>query len=334
MPENKDKQQEDPVKQAKKLFDSYSAVLTHKLGRQPTLDEIVGAIKVGTVEPSPANPNQAVETLKKQPATSPAASGVGALAAPQMQKAEEPKQDVVQPAQPTIQAQQTQQVDPNAPKIFSLKILYGLKDDGQGNKSPDPANPLFYSDGATRHFDCSTDSWLQQLPEMAQHLMQRPLMHNEQNTDVFSALLHGVIDDGDYMALDQAGMIDERCKKLKDLLGRLDEQYSEFDSFGDTGDTVGLEPVQKTDDDIHQDPHESQIQQNVVDSAAEPVNPDGRDSGDNIQPTIDQPDMSRNSFAELVQNAFGDGVDPRTKEALRRLIQEEIRIIIKEGLPQ
>lgn len=332
MPENKDKT-EDPMKAAKKLFQAYSEVLSHKLGRSPNLDEVVAAIKVGTVEPSPANPNQAVETLKKQPVTSPGASGVGAIATPPMEKAVEPN---AQPVQPMIQTQQPQQIDPSSPKIFSLKILYGLKDDDQGNKSPDPQTPLFYSDGESRHFDCSNDSWIPQLPDIAQHLMQRPLMHDSNNQDAFDALLHGVIDDGDYASLDQAGMIDDRCKKLKNLLGQLDQQYSEYDSFGDAGDTVGLEPVHKTDDDIHQEPHESQIQQSVEDSAADPVNPDGRDSGDDISESskIDQPDMSRNSFAELVSCAFGEGIDPRTKQALQKYIREEIQILLKEGLPQ
>ena len=316
MADDKKEKEVDHAKQAKKLFDSYSAVLEHKLGRQPTLDEIVGAIKAGVVKPSPVNPSNAVETLAKEPATAPASSGVAAIASPSvapMDKAQEPTDLLAPMATPAPEAA--------VPKIFKIQVLYGNKTNEDGSKTPDPQTPLFYTDGQ-RHFDCSTDSWCDQPPEMAQHLMSRPLQHNAENTDVFDCLMHGVMDDEDYAALDQAGMIDQRCKKLRELMGQLSSQHDEYQALS----SGGLEPVQKADDitNLHTD----------EDSAAEPVENFHEQMTGEAPDTINQPDNSTNAFADLINSAFGDGVDPRTKEAIRKMIREEVISVLNEGSPK
>jgi hypothetical protein len=302
------KKEPDHLKEAKKLFDSYSEVLKHKLGRNPTWDEIVSEIKEQKIQPSPANPTQGVETLAKEP-SAPAPTGVPAVA-PAMEKAADK------------QAPATMAPPEGTPKIFRLQILYGLKDDGSGNKQPDPATPLFYTDGQ-RHFDCSTDQWTDQVPEVAQHLMSRPLQHSAENTDLFDALLHGVVDDDDFNALDQAGMVDDRSRKLRELMGNLDSQYGEYSKL-----TSGMEPVEKTD--VYDHLHTSE------DSSADPVQdlPQAYEGREDMQEPINTPQLPTNALADALSGAFGPGVDPRTVEALKRMIRDEVLAILNEGLPK
>jgi hypothetical protein len=220
-----------------------------------------------------------------------------------------PQQDLLAPMAP-------QEVQ--APKVFKLSILYGNKTNDDGSKTPDPLNPLFYTDGQ-RHFDCASDSWCDQAPEMAQHLMSRPLQHSPENTDIFHCIMHGVLDDEDYAALDQAGMIDERCKKLRGLMGKLSGQYEEYDAMA----ANDLEPVQKVDemDHLHTD----------QDSAAQPVESFHEQMTGEVPDTINTPTHSTNAFADAVSAAFGDGVDPRTKEAIRKMIREEVLAVLNES---
>lgn len=104
-----------------------------------------------------------------------------------------------------------QEIDPSEPRILSFKVLYGNN----------PQSPVYYHDPVTNgYFDIHGKDWLNERPALCDHLNEREIG----TTDVFDAILHGVMDDEDYGALEKMELIDDRSRQLWKKLSALSEQ--------------------------------------------------------------------------------------------------------------
>lgn len=190
--ENKTAKPEDASKVLKKLLDAHLLVATNKLGRAPTLDELM----------SMAGQGQSVEDEGKIPV--PEAIDPG-------QAAKEPK---------ILQF-----------KIYyGMGDKKGQ--DGKMGKAADPNKILFYESGDGKVYDTGAQSWLSERPTILDHLPARPLMHDERGQDVLRAIANGVLDDEDYEALDKAHMINDDSKKVFGLYKKasdLNKQMQELE---------------------------------------------------------------------------------------------------------
>jgi hypothetical protein len=103
------------------------------------------------------------------------------------------------------------QIDPNDPRILYFKIYFGRNSE----------NPLYYFDPTTNGwFDTNARQWSENKPPIADHLNERDIG----TTDVFDAILHGVVDDQDYEELHKMNLIDDRSKQLWTKLNSLYSQ--------------------------------------------------------------------------------------------------------------
>lgn len=184
----------DDKKNLKKLLDAHLSVLEHKLGRPPQMSELLSELADG-VESAAAN-----ASTPPADANSNSASGDVNLA------------------------------DPSEPKILGYKVYYGMKlgksPTGEQTRVPDPARPLYYESGDGRCYDAKQHDWCPERPDILDHLQSRPLMFDEQGHDIMSALLHGVMDDDDYQALEQADLLNEHHKKIYTLNKQLQSQMN------------------------------------------------------------------------------------------------------------
>lgn len=102
-------------------------------------------------------------------------------------------------------------IDPTDPRILYFKIYFGRNSE----------NPLYYFDPTTNSwFDTNARAWQDNTPPIAAHLNERDIG----TTDVFDAILHGVVDDEDYEALQKMNLIDDRSRQLWSKLGSLYNQ--------------------------------------------------------------------------------------------------------------
>lgn len=166
-------------KEVKKLVDSYIVILTNKLGRSPTLDELQGAI--------------ADDSDKSNP-------GIQASDVPV------PGRD----QQPPLEASEMRD---DTPRILKLKIYYGMGDGEPDQRKPDPSKILFYEnpdDGSC--YDCQSQQWVMQRPAVLDHLNSRPITAHEK--DIVHSIAHGIMDDRDYDILASSGLIPEVGQNL------------------------------------------------------------------------------------------------------------------------
>ena len=218
----------DESKELKRLLDAHIEVAKARLGRAPSLDDIHQML---TVTHS-ASANQTPVASK------PTESG-------------EPKQQVKSPQGATTELEEGLQKDSTQdpsvlaeselkdPAILGMKVYYGLGSSPDGSeKKPDPNKVLFYESHDGRAYDCNANSWCDQRPPVLDHLASRPIQFNER--DIVAAIAHGVMEDGDFDALDKAQMISETPRKLwglkKKLMGQVQEleksQAANTEEFG------------------------------------------------------------------------------------------------------
>jgi hypothetical protein len=99
-------------------------------------------------------------------------------------------------------------IDPADPRILYFKIYYGRNSE----------NPLYYFDPTTNGwFDTEARAWQDTVPPILSHLNERDIG----TTDVFDAILHGVVDDEDYEALQKMNLIDDKSRQLWTKLNSL-----------------------------------------------------------------------------------------------------------------
>jgi hypothetical protein len=110
----------------------------------------------------------------------------------------------------TLLSPQKEQENSEEPRILSFKVYVGKSD-----------SPLYYHDPATgSYFDTNAKHWVEQKPPFIDHLNERDI----QGSDVFDAILHGVVDDNDYQALEKVNQIEPRAKQLWSKLSELKNQ--------------------------------------------------------------------------------------------------------------
>lgn len=114
--------------------------------------------------------------------------------------------DIMEMLQP-----KTEDYDPSEPRILSFKIFHGRN----------PQTPVYYYDPSTSgYFDTHARNWANDRPPLCEHLTERDIG----TSDVFDAILHGVMDDQDYAALEKMNIIDDRSKQLWKKLSTLATQ--------------------------------------------------------------------------------------------------------------
>lgn len=279
-------EQKNSEKEVKKQIDAYFEVAKHRLGRTPTAEEF---LQIMSEKP--------VNETEHQESTS--------VPMPYQSKGE-PEEALDEPQK--------------EPKILGMQVFHGLKDDG-GKKVPDPANILFYQNADGQCYDCNQQQWLPEPPDVLEHLHSRPVQYED--TDLLSAIMHGVIDDEDYETLDKAGMISENPKKLWTLTKKLKGQIEELER----SKSDSMEKLDKSEDELEEeleddgDPIESlqdfgeddgSIDDLIIDDTEEGVNLAQDLPGDNVLESIITNAMS----AALTGKQFED--------AIRKIVQEEL----------
>lgn len=239
--------------QLKKLLEGHTAVLEHRLGRPPTMQEMVEFLKEGEQgqQPAPAPqqqqaPQQLAQSLPA-PATNDEAVNQDMAANPEMLESKASGES--HGAEPELQS--------TDPRILNYKVYYGVNGEGDA-RQPDPKKILFYHDPERGWYDTLLQEWLSNEPSYASHLNCREINHNE--NDMVAAIAHGVMDDQDYEQLDKAGMIGELPKQLWSKIKRLRDLYERMEkSDVDEGDTeeAELEPGSETEE-ISEDSHEDE----------------------------------------------------------------------------
>ena len=132
--------------------------------------------------------------------------------APTLQELTDSLQDNI-PEEQKQDKPQIEDVVEGEPKILKLKIFYGMGDK-DGSRVPDKHKVLFYETGDGKVYDCNSGSWMPNRPPVLDHLQSRPIEYDESGRDIMRAMVHGVVDDEDYNALDQTGILSEEAKKL------------------------------------------------------------------------------------------------------------------------
>ena len=129
---------------------------------------------------------------------------------------QDPKQELQKEEPAPLEPPSTPEEEANTPKCLSMIVLHGK----------DPSKPAFFSDPSSKsHFDVSSGEWLNELPDLAQHLTQRDV----QGDDIFSMIIHGIMDDDDYAKLDQAGMIDDKSAALKTKIDSMRDAHNSLE---------------------------------------------------------------------------------------------------------
>ena len=223
---NDNKKQPDEAKELKRLLDAHIEVAKARLGRAPSLDDIHQMLSVT----HSASANQTPVASEKP------SSG-------------EPKQEVKSPEGATTELSEGLQKDEEKePSILSMKVYYGLGTgvfSADAEKKPDPNKVLFYETADGRAYDTNDNKWCDQRPAVLDHLPCRPIQFNER--DIVAAIAHGVMEDGDFDALDKAQMISETPRKLWGLKKKLMSQVQELEK----SQSVELEePSEEVDPDL------------------------------------------------------------------------------------
>lgn len=210
----------DEGKELKRLLDAHIEVAKARLGRAPSLDDIHQMLSVT----HSASENQ-----------TPVAS--------QSPRSGEPKQEVKSPEGATTELSEglEKDMEPKEPSILSMKVYYGLGGEGT-EKKPDPNKVLFYETSDGRAYDTSDSKWCDQRPSVLDHLPSRPIQFNEK--DIVAAIAHGVMEDGDFDALDKAQMISETPRKLWGLKKKLMSQVEELEK------SQIQEPLESEEEDV------------------------------------------------------------------------------------
>jgi len=187
------KDEKNNTKDLKKILNAYIAVMTHKLGREPTHEEFFKEIS-SSEEP------ESVQKSEDQQIESQPTDGTSAKA--------------------MIEASKSQ--NSAMPSVFDIQVYFGKDED----KKPDPRKILYYEHPTGGVYDVSDGRWLFTRPEVLNHIESRPLYHDEQ--DLMSLILHGLLDHHDYNTLEKAGMIGPNAKKMWDLAQDLQSKWHEI----------------------------------------------------------------------------------------------------------
>lgn len=216
------------------------------------------------------------------------------------------------------QVQENPQQNDSLPKILKIKIFYGLSDK-DGQKSPDPDRVLYYTSPEGYCYDCKHKKWLDETPAVLDHLHSRPIESTEK--DIIRAIAHGIMDEDDINALNNKGLISDSAMLLWDKIKKLNQLYSEYDEMNkadpaELEDPIHNDEIVNTNDDSYTDTEIGLQGDSFIESA---------DLDDENAAEI----FGEDNLTKIIQLAFAE---PKNKEIIRSMIQEEIQNFLKEEL--
>lgn len=202
------------------------------------------------------------------------------------------------------------------PRILHTKIYHGMTDDENGNRIPDPSKILYYEspEGDVYDTNPNVQSWLPDRPPFLDHLPSRSMSYDQ--NDVFSAIMHGVMDNDDYEALHGAGMINENQEQLWELKHQLYNQLMQLTSAEDA------EQMQKSDwFGDYDDDGESDSSEQADDGDSAPVD---SQLGSQVQSASAEPDMpGEDVIAQIMQGAMSKALTG-FEDQIRAIVREEL----------
>lgn len=281
-PQDKDKQAE---KDTKKQIEAHIEVAKHRLGRVPTVDEVMAIMS------------------ESQDA----------------QKSEHPQSEQV--LMPNEASPEGGEEEDPGPKILSMQVYHGMKQGEGGTREPDEAKILFYETPDGMVYDCASQEWLDDRPDVVDHLHSRPLQYND--TDIISAIVNGVMDDEDYDALDKAGMISENPQKLWSLTKNLKGQIEELEMSQELEDE--LEKSEEYPGDEEEDSEEEPEETDDTEPDAESVEESPEPTADSGESESSESEIGTDQIAEIIKSAMSEAfAGPYLEQTIRKIVQEEM----------
>lgn len=281
---------QEQIKDLKKLFDSHVAVLTHKLGRTPTMEEVNASI-----------------------------AGIG----PEESQSQGQDQNLSQG-----EAVSGEEAGEDIPRILQYKVYYGMKksQDQNGNESrqPDPTNILFYFDPTqNRYYDVSSRNWTADKPSVIDHLNERQLEDYDEGADIRDAIINGVLEDDDFEKLSRCdGMVDDRIKKLYGLMKTVKEAQMSISSMAKSEGEA--EPEVLPESGLEENIKNPESGANVVESFMDVTGvPSASEEGEQLE-VVPGDDIN----VQILAGAKGHGVEKRIRAWIREefeKIKDEIR---------
>ena len=218
----------------------------------------------------------------------------------------EEKADVAN-EQDAAQAPASEPVDlpPSAPKILSMKVVYGMSGDGESRK-PDKSKILFYKTDDNNWYDTGKQEWLASSPSHGAHLPERDMMFDEK--DIVAAIAHGVMDEHDYHALDSAGMLSDLPKQLWSRVSKLKSLHEQLEK-SEVGEEMVSPEESPEAPETHEETDQSEIE-NILQGAGEVGEIEDIPPGDDL-------------VAEIMKASF---------EAARSGLEEQIEAVVLKVL--
>jgi hypothetical protein len=271
--------QQDPKKELKKLMESHLAVLEHKLGHAPSMQEMLAFLSETNDAPKAA-PD----------------------AAPSQDQDGQPQADAADPS--------TGEAELGEPKILGCKAYYGMTKGQDGSRTSDPRKVLFYEMPAGDVYDCNTQEWCPERPQVLDHLNSRGLEYDENGHDIMAAIVNGVLDEDDYSALDKCDMLNDHHRKVWELNKRLQENLAglqKSETFVE--ESVESDLPDEAPSEGYYGPSEGSVNvlqdfQGVTGSGPQEVYESEGEEGQDV-------------FSEIVRAALGD-IDQRIKDIVRQ----------------
>lgn len=186
-------QKKNEQKELQNLLNSYVSVLTNKLGRTPTIEEVNQALSEGNAQNSEQKPDQNLDQLSQSAMTD------------------------IPPSS-------------DEPKILKMKVYYGMSKSDTGQFTYDPYQILYYENGDNGEvYDVGNKDWTSDRPGMMDHLQSRDI--NFEEKDILYAMIHGILDDDDYSKLDSKGMITPVAKSVWDKIQKIHSDMGKLESL-------------------------------------------------------------------------------------------------------
>ena len=268
-------------KNTKQQIDSYYEVAKHRLGRAPTMEEVIEVMSEG----DPA------------------------------QKSEHPESEqVLMPNEESPEGPE----ELTGPRILHMKVYHGMKDGEEGTREPDEGKILYYESPEGGVYDCSTQEWQDDRPSIVDHLHSRPMQYEEK--DLVAAIVNGVMDDDDYTALDEVGMMGDSPRQLWDLTKRLQTQVEDLEqSQEELPDHLG-----KSDDSDEEEGLSGDSGQMDSEYEAEESEPVG--NSDELTSEGDTEEVQGTDLiAEVVRSAMSEALTgPYLEASIRKIVREEM----------
>lgn len=328
-PEDADKVEE---KRLRKIIESGIEVLKHKLGRVPDLSEVQSIL-----EQKPEDPQSVAQAMSQSMPADTSPKKPGGSGKESLDKASDEHEKAQMAAQAAGEPASSAQPEEKMPRIFRLKVLYGMSDGQDGQKKPDPSKILYYQDPESGHtFDCDSGYWHDQPLSITQHLNSRPISYHE--SDIVSAIANGVMEDDDYSALEKANLLMDNPKKIWKLRKDAESQLAMMEKSEQERMTKALDPEEDSEllpdnDSIASDGSDDYKSGDSEETAT--LQGFGEESGSNEaaeeswsnkgQSQSDDEDVliGENILEEILAVAFNQ-VDQKLEEMVRKIVREEL----------